>query len=131
MDTRIGQLTRDGRPVFYAYVNGYNQEPFEGTLEQVEIELGLRLACADELDLEEGEAPAPVKATRSAWDVRLYLVTITPRYTIACGGLQFPKYTIEHYARSSNAAIKKAREEHNDNHWNNPAEYRARLKREA
>lgn len=132
MDARIGQLMRDGRPVFYAYVNGYNHEPFEGSLEQVEIELGLRLAGDDELYLEDGDSPAPmpVKASRSSWDVRRYLVTVTPRYAISCGYQDVRQYTVEIEARSRNAAIKEARDEHNENHWNNPARYRARLKPE-
>jgi hypothetical protein len=39
MDPRIGKLN-SGK--YYAYVNGYNQEPVEGTLEQVEVALGIR-----------------------------------------------------------------------------------------
>lgn len=42
MDSRIGQLMRDGQIVHYAFVNGYSADPVEGTLEQVEIALGLR-----------------------------------------------------------------------------------------
>lgn len=39
MDARIGQLN-NGK--FYAYTEGYNVEPFIGTLEEVEVALGLR-----------------------------------------------------------------------------------------
>ena len=39
MDARIGQLN-GGK--FYVYINGYGAEPLTGTLEQVEIALGLR-----------------------------------------------------------------------------------------
>lgn len=39
MDPRIGMLN-GGR--FYAYVNGHGQEPFIGTLAEVEAALGLR-----------------------------------------------------------------------------------------
>jgi len=40
MDARIGQLTRDGKAVFYKNEGGY----VEGTLERVEAALGLRAA---------------------------------------------------------------------------------------
>lgn len=43
MDARIGELN-GGK--FYAYVNGYNAAPVTGSLEQVEIALGLRAASA-------------------------------------------------------------------------------------
>lgn len=39
MDSRIGELN-GGK--FYAYVNGYSAAPVVGTLEQVEVALGLR-----------------------------------------------------------------------------------------
>lgn len=39
MDARIGQLA-SGK--FYAYVYGYDKEPVIGTLEEVEVALGLR-----------------------------------------------------------------------------------------
>lgn len=35
---------REGREVFYAFVNGYDQPEYQGTLEQVEVALGLRPA---------------------------------------------------------------------------------------
>lgn len=38
MDARIGQLN-SGK--FYAYIDGYNAEPFIGTLEEVQVALGL------------------------------------------------------------------------------------------
>lgn len=41
MDARIGELN-GGK--FYAYVNGYGADPVTGTLEQVEVALGLRFA---------------------------------------------------------------------------------------
>lgn len=39
MHPSIGQLI-NGR--FYAYINGNDNEPFEGTLEEVEVAMGLR-----------------------------------------------------------------------------------------
>ena len=39
MDRSIGQLS-NGK--FYAYLNGYNNEPFIGSLEEVEVAMGLR-----------------------------------------------------------------------------------------
>lgn len=62
MDARIGQLNNG---TFYAYTNGYAVEPVMGTLEQVEVALGIR-----------GSVPveAPQKAVKVAYksfDVRL------------------------------------------------------------
>jgi len=42
MDHRIGLLTRDGAPVYYAFADGYDAPPVEGALETVEAALGLR-----------------------------------------------------------------------------------------
>lgn len=42
MDPRIGTLVRDGSVVHYAFACGYGSPPVEGTLERVEIALGLR-----------------------------------------------------------------------------------------
>lgn len=36
MHPAIGILIRNGKEVYYAYVNGYNQEPVEDTLESLE-----------------------------------------------------------------------------------------------
>jgi|SRR5690606_35547359 len=63
MNAQIGQLN-SGK--FYAYLNGYNAEPFVGTLEEVEVALGLR---------EKQETPA-IKQ-RSAKD---YTVTVRFQY---------------------------------------------------
>lgn len=76
MDARIGQLMRSGAIVHYAYVNGYGAEPVEGTLEQVEIALGLRAAPV---------TPTPIKPVRKAGTKRApayrdYIVHITKKY---------------------------------------------------
>lgn len=42
MDPRIGTLIREGRPLFYAFVDGYNKPAFEGTRDAVEKQLGVR-----------------------------------------------------------------------------------------
>lgn len=56
MHPSIGQLS-NGR--FYAYVNSYAKEPFEGTLEEVEVALGLRAPQEPALA---GEKVAPVES---------------------------------------------------------------------
>lgn len=61
MDPRIGQLA-SGR--FYAFSRGYDQPEFVGTLEEVEVELGLREPAAVDLP-DENSGHLPV------WDVHL------------------------------------------------------------
>ncbi|MBP5947877.1 hypothetical protein [Pseudomonas sp. P9(2020)] len=60
MHPAIGQLS-NGK--FYAFIKGYDQEPFEGSLEEVEAAMGLRApskpAPADEKLVD----PLPVKKT--------------------------------------------------------------------
>ena len=46
MDQRIGVLCREGRDVYYAFVNGYSNPPVEGSLYEVEASLGLRIPPA-------------------------------------------------------------------------------------
>ena len=58
MHPSIGQLS-NGR--FYAYVDGHNQEPYEGTLEEVEVAMGLR---APPEPAPAGEELEPVQPTR-------------------------------------------------------------------
>ncbi len=69
MDSRIGQLMRGGEIVHYAFVNGYDADPVEGTLEQVEIALGLR------------RPPKRVrKAVRRVAELKPYQVHIEKKY---------------------------------------------------
>lgn len=44
MDPRIGILCCEGKQVFYAFVDGYHKPEFRGTLDQVEVALGIRTA---------------------------------------------------------------------------------------
>lgn len=46
MDPRIGMLMREGRSLYYAFVDGYARPAVEGTLEAVEVRLGLRQRVA-------------------------------------------------------------------------------------
>lgn len=57
MHPSIGQLS-NGR--FYAYVDGHDNEPYEGTLEEVEVALGLR---APPEPAPAGEEETPVEPT--------------------------------------------------------------------
>ena len=90
MDSRIGKLNSG---TYYAYVNGYNQEPVMGTLEDVEIALGLR-------------QKATVTAQK-AENVKTYVVRIVskyPSYNEPAEGSDW-----ECVARNVNDAIKQAR----------------------
>lgn len=46
MDPRIGMLMREGKPLYYAFADGYTKPAVEGTLEAVEVKLGLRHRAA-------------------------------------------------------------------------------------
>jgi len=116
MDPRIGQLIRDGRAVHYAFVNGYSADPIEGTLEQVEIALGLRRPAA-----------RPGKLVRRVITLKPYLVHIEKKYPAwdEVGGFDWP---ID--ARNGKEAVQKARKHAGDN-WisgrmEGPIFYRAR-----
>jgi hypothetical protein len=43
MDARIGQVMRAGQIIHYAFANGYDAPPVEGSQEAVEVALGLRI----------------------------------------------------------------------------------------
>lgn len=105
MDARIGQLIREGKPVFYATAGGY----FEGSLAQVETKLGLR---------------TKPQAARS---LRSYSVTVTPKLEVHVGTWCSGEYTREVMAYNRNDAIKQAREEFSENQFGNTATYRAKV----
>ena len=91
-----------------------------GTLENVEIALGLR--------------PVTVPPSAQAGKVRQlrdYAVTITPKVVSYAGTLWFGEFTITIRAASHAAAIKAARTERNETEgrYGVPATYRARLLR--
>ncbi|NVL49905.1 hypothetical protein F2S72_09145 [Pseudomonas syringae pv. actinidiae] len=67
MHPAIGQLL-NGR--FYAYVNGHEDEPFEGTLEEVEVAMGLRAPLEP---LPRNEEVRPVKPIA---EPKMYSVTM-------------------------------------------------------
>lgn len=109
MDPRIGILMQEGREVFYAFVNGYDKPEYQGTLEQVEIALGLRSAKA-----------APKLKT-----LRTYVVTLMWQ-----GGNQ-EEITVE--AQDSADAIQQGRRWKNDEYGRThscntlPCRFKARL----
>lgn len=96
IDARIGQL---GSGKFYAYANGYNAEPTIGTLEEVEVALGLKAA-----------QPKPT-ATKAKPAARQYEVTVTPKFSDWRSG----QYTTIITAKDRASAISKARREYRDN----------------
>lgn len=75
MDPRIGILIREGTNVYYAFVNGYDAEPVEGTRAEVEVALGIREA-SEASDSE--PAVAPEDALPPGSDE--YIVTMRSKY---------------------------------------------------
>lgn len=103
MDARIGQLIRDGKPIFYAFPRGYGQPPVEGNLAQVEMALGLRAGAKE-------RKTAPAKR-----QLRKYLVTVTPSIVTYSGTHASDEYTLSMWAYSRSEAISKAREQRREN----------------
>ena len=105
LEPRIGRLN-SGK--FYAFVEGYDKPEFVGTLEEVEIRLGLR-------------QPASKKnRTVATKALRDYDVTVTPKIVTysgggwATGGQTFGAYTVRVSAHTSSEAIKKVRQGRNE-----------------
>lgn len=64
MDARIGTIIRNGQQLFYAFANGYNAPETVGSLEEVEVVLGLRTA-------------SPKQPAKKVELYRDYVVTLT------------------------------------------------------
>lgn len=126
MDARIGQLMRNGAIVHYAFVNGYDSDPVEGTLAEIEVALGLRSPAISK----PSAAPAASRRVvrRPVRQARIYLVTVTPRFTLYAGSWASLPYTTEVIADSGRSAIRREREAYNLENMGNPASFRARLK---
>lgn len=67
MHPAIGELS-NGQ--FYAYVNGYDEEPFMGALEEVEVAMGLR-APREPAPAYEKVTPAEPTTLRKTFDVTM------------------------------------------------------------
>lgn len=95
LDPRIGQLMRNGKIVHYAFVNGYDKPEFAGTLEEVEVALGLR-------------KPAVSRKAKASQEDRDYLVHIEKKYPAwnEKGG-----FDLEVKAQNAKEAVKLARRE--------------------
>jgi hypothetical protein len=124
MDDRIGILNSG---TYYAYVNGYNQEPVMGTLEEIESALGIRQPLDSALGLRQ-KAPVSV---RKAENVKTYIVRIVskyPSYNEPVDGSDW-----ECIARDANDAIKQARKMmHDGGHTRQDGTifYKARIKKD-
>jgi len=114
-DPRIGKLN-SGK--FYCFQDGHGKPEFIGSLEEVEVALGLRQPIARES-----------KPAKKQGELRDYIVTITPRRITYAGCATFGEYAVEVVARSNNDAITTARRERNESEgrYGVPATYRARL----
>lgn len=108
LDPRIGMLS-GGR--FYCFANGYDRPEIVGTLETVQVALGLRAK--------------PAKAAA----VRRYQVTVTPQMTIYCGAWCGEAYTVEVDAVSHSRAIAMVRQQRNEEEgrYGVRATYRAKV----
>lgn len=113
MDPRIGVLNRAGRPVFYAFVDGYDKPAAEGSLGDVEAALGLRAAIA---------APGKPRVLRE------FSVTVTPRVVTYAGSAVLGEYAVTVFAESAAKAISAARRMRRDEEGAHavPAVFRAR-----
>lgn len=113
MDARIGQLMRNGKIVHYAFLIGFDRPAVEGSQEEIEIALGLRVISS--------------KPARPVCD-KSYIVHIEKKYPAwdEKGGFNVPVD-----APNAKEAIKRVRKHAADN-WisgstEGPVYYRARL----
>jgi len=108
-------LMRDGQPVYYAFANGHDKPPIEGSLSAVELALGLRLSATP------SAKPAP----------RDFDVTVTPRMLTYGSHGTNGAYTVPVIATTRAEAIKQARADRDDQEgrFAVPADYRARLRK--
>ncbi|HGM8087199.1 TPA: hypothetical protein ACKP9S_003570 [Pseudomonas aeruginosa] len=83
IDPRIGILIRNGVEVFYAYHEGYDRPPVEGSLQQVETALGIRSA-QPEISIDDQCAVSDPQSKKSL-SARTYAVTIKPSVTLYSG----------------------------------------------
>lgn len=67
MHPAVGELS-NGK--FYAHVNGYDEEPFMGTLEEVEVAMGLRTPL-EPAPADEELAPAEPSTQQKRFDVTM------------------------------------------------------------
>ena len=121
-DPRVGLLLREGRVVFYAFVDGYANPPLEGPLEAVQRALEVSDARRGTGSLVRKAKP-PLRAARS------YLVTVTPRFVTYCGSTVNGAYKVEVLAQTREQAIQRARADRRLQEGRHavPAAYRARL----
>ncbi|HGN3115184.1 TPA: hypothetical protein ACKRQV_001268 [Pseudomonas aeruginosa] len=85
IDPRIGMLIRNGVEVFYAYHEGVNRPPVEGSLQQVETALDIRsaqpeIAIDDQFAVSDPQCKKPLSA-------RTYAVTVKPSVTLYSGSV--------------------------------------------
>jgi len=105
LDPRIGVLN-SGR--YYAFVDGYNKPEFVGSLEEVELRLGIR------------QPKAGAKKVVGSSRLYEYEVTVTPRVVAYSGGgygteaQTFGEYTERVDARTGAEAITRVRRARNE-----------------
>lgn len=107
LDPRIGMLCKEGKTVYYALLHGYGKPETQGTLEEIEVALGLRPPIAPRQEDDEEEAVQSRPTERGG--LRPYLVTITPKLVTFAGSQTFGESTERVYAKSRTEAIKKVR----------------------
>lgn len=83
IDPRIGMLIRNGVEVFYAYHEGYDRPPVEGSLHQVEITIGIR--SAQPITVTNDQCIASGPQSKKSVLTRTYEVTIKPSVTLYSG----------------------------------------------
>lgn len=118
IDPRIGMLMRNGAPVFYAFIYGNGNDPFEGTLNEIEHALGVPLSpstSAQCAPTQETYQPARQGNT----GLRRYVVTIVPSVVVygASGAISTREEYVD--ARNKREAVQVVRQrlrEVNDRH---------------
>ena len=108
IDPRIGVLSREHGPVFYAFSKGYDADPVEGTLRHVANALGLTEELPREVADHEVSEILPETIRKNRKGFLDYVVTIRFQYPLPG---QEKGITYETEATSKSDAIKKVRKE--------------------
>ena len=110
MDPRIGVLVREGISVFYAFMEGYKDEPYCGSLNDVERALGVPLTPSQPTSSTPHIAEPNTAASTASNCLRRYAVSVTPVVVAYCGSSTIAGSTEYVYSASRNEAISSVRD---------------------
>ena len=104
MDARIGQVVREGKTIFYAFIGGRELSNLVESADAADIETALQ-----------GKAPAAKAVAKKPSTYHNYAVTVTPKYEFSVGMFRSGSYQVEIAAKTREEAVKEARRRYKEN----------------